>query len=306
MSRPKVAVIVVNWNNARDTQACLDSLEKLAYPDLAIILVDNASTDGSADIIRQTHPQVHMVQNQVNLGFTGGNNSGLDLAEKLGADYALLLNNDAELAPDALEKLLAPLEQDPAVCATAPMIYYGEPADRIWSAGGEINRTSATACVLGTDQTDQGQFGEKPYPVDYATGCALLVRMNAIAQSGRLDDRYFMYYEEVEWCGRLREGGRKIMLVPTAKAWHKISPAARNESPFVHYLMTRNRLLWIRCARLGWIPYLRVLLFEDTRTLLSWTLRPRWKHKAAQRRAMLKALQDELRQHYGPPPVGAW
>lgn len=301
MIPPRIAVIIVNWNNKTDTLACLDSLQRCHYPDLDIIVVDNASTDGSAELIIAKMPQLLMIRNPKNLGFTGGNNIGMKAAFERDADYVFLLNNDAEIAPDSLEILVDFLESRPKAWAAAPLIYYYKQPKLIWSAGGKINPRRATSQMLGTDEDDHGQFGETPFEVDYATGCALMVRRSAVEKFGLLDDRFFMYYEEVEWSGRMQSNGLEVAVVPRAKAWHKINPKARNESPFVHYLMTRNRLLWIRCANFGSLVFWRVLLFDDFRTWLSWTLRPKWKHKRLQSRAMLQAISDVFRKRFGPP-----
>lgn len=301
MTQPRIAIIIVNWNNRTDTLACIEQLKKSQYANQDILLVDNASTDGSADAIAAEMPQITMIRNHKNLGFTGGNNIGMKVAFERGADYAFLLNNDAEIEADVLQLLVEVMETNPEVWATAPMIYYYSQPKVIWSAGGAIDSRLGTAKMLGTDEVDQAQFGSSPYPVDYATGCALMVRRSIVEKFGLLDNRFFMYYEEVEWCGRMQSQGFKVMVIPKAKAWHKIIPAARDESPFVHYLMTRNRLLWLRSKSFDKKVFWRVLFLENIRTLLSWTLRPKWRHKKAQRQAMLLAIFDLFRNQFGPP-----
>jgi len=298
---PRISVVIVNWNNQTDTLSCLASLSHCQYPELEIIVVDNGSTDGSVDAIKEKYTKVKVLKNVANLGYTGGNNQGIRTAFEQGADYILLLNNDAEIAPDSLEILVEFLESQPKAWAAAPLIYYFNQPNVIWSAGGKINPRQATSQMLGTDEEDHGQFGDAPLIVDYATGCALMLRRSAVEKFGLLDDRFFMYYEEVEWCGRMQKYGFEVAVVPKAKAWHKINPKARNESPFVHYLMTRNRLLWIRCAHFGVLVFWRVLLFDNFRTLLSWTFRPKWKHKRLQSHAMLQAISDVFRNRFGPP-----
>lgn len=302
MTAPRIAAIILNWNNLTDTVACLDSLNQSHYPNLEIIVVDNDSRDGSAAVLAGM-PGFHFIHNPRNLGFTGGNNVGMQAAFERGADYVLLLNNDATIAPDALGLLLETLESGAEVWASAPLIYYHSQPGVVWSAGGEIDKRRASARMMGTDEEDHGQFGVAPYPVDYATGCALLVKRRAVEEFGMLDDRFFMYYEEVEWCSRMAARGMQVRMVPQARAWHKIIPQARNESPFVHYLMTRNRLLWIRAAHLGGRVFWSVLLRENLRTLISWSLRPRWRHKRQQRQAMWQAIRDVFRGRYGPPQL---
>jgi GT2 family glycosyltransferase len=119
-----------------------------------------------------------------------------------------------------------------------------------------------------------------------------LIKTSVVAQAGQLDPRFFAYYEETEWCVRVARAGFKILHVPTAKIWHKISPAARVASPTVHYYMTRNRLLFLGAAQAGWRAWGHTLFREYLRTLVSWTLRPKWRGMRAQRNMMIWAIRD--------------
>lgn len=301
MTSPKIAIVIVNWNNQVDSLACLDSLARCGSPNLLIIVVDNASTDGSVEEISARHPEITLIKNQKNLGFTGGNNIGLRAAFTQGAEYVLLLNNDTEVDSNFLGPLVDALEAQPQAWAAAPIIYYYKQPGVIWAAGGKIDFQRATADMLGTDEEDQGQYGHEPYESDYATGCALLVRRSSVEKFGFLDDRFFMYYEEVEWCTRMKLNGLKVLIVPGSKVWHKIDPMSRNESPFVHYLMTRNRLLWARSPGFGKLVFWRILLLDNLRTLLSWSLRPKWKFKKELRKVMSQAMLDIFRNRVGAP-----
>ncbi len=296
----RVAIIILNWNGLEDTLACLASLNRLDYPAYDIVVVDNDSSDNSVATIRTAYPQVTLIEVGDNLGYVGGNNIGLEWATKAtGAGYALLLNNDTEVAPDFLKLLVQAAEEDPAIGIVGPTIYYFDRPDVIWSAGGVIDWGLGLTSMSGIDEVDRGQFGPSPRPVDFVTGCALLIKMPLIEQVGMLDPRFFAYYEETELCVRVSRAGFKILHVPPAKIWHKISPVAREASPQVHYYMTRNRLLFLKLSQAGLAPWLNTLLFDYTRTLLSWTIKPRWRHKAPQRRAMVQAIKDYGRGHFG-------
>ncbi len=295
---PATLVILVNWNNGEDTLACLRSLEKVAQPSFDVLVVDNGSRDASVERIRAAFPALRVLENGANLGFTGGNNLGLEVALREGYRYALLLNNDTEVAPDFLAPLVQALESDPQAAASGPLIYYHAEPRRVWSAGGAIDWRKGDTRMLGLGALDTGQFDGPPRPVDFVTGCALLVRMEAVKQVGALDPRFFAYYEEVEWCQRMRRAGYRILFVPQSKVWHKISPEAREASPRVHYYMTRNRLLFLRLGRAPLSARLWTGL-SFARTLLSWSLKPRWRHKAPQRRAMWQALRDYSRGRLG-------
>jgi GT2 family glycosyltransferase len=152
--------------------------------------------------------------------------------------------------------------------------------------------------MVGLDEKDNGQFGTTPRPVDFVTGCALMISRGALESAGLLDERFFMYYEETEWCVRVARAGFGIRHVPAARIWHKIAPQAQAVSPFVHYYMTRNRLLFLKTTNAGLMPQLYTLI-EYSRTLLSWSLRPRWRTMRSLRRVMLQAINDYRRRRFG-------
>ena len=299
----RVMIIVLNWNGLADTLACLASLARLDYLAHEVVVVDNGSTDDSVATVRATYPRVTLIETGENLGYVGGNNVGLEYARAMEADYALLLNNDTEVAPDFLRLLVEAAEADPAIGIVGPTIYYFDRPNVVWSAGGDIDWRRGRTRMIGLDEVDQGQFGHAVCPVDFVTGCALLIKMAVVEQVGMLDPRFFAYYEEAEWCVRASQAGFKILHVPRAKIWHKISPDAREASPQVHYYMTRNRLLLLKLSKTGVGPWLSALLLDYGRTLVSWTLRPKWRRKSLQRRAMLQAIWDYGRGRFGKVEV---
>jgi GT2 family glycosyltransferase len=296
---PRVAIVVLNWNGLADTLACLESLAGVDYPSYDIVVVDNGSTDGSVAVIREQFPDVVLIENDENLGFAGGNNVGLQWVLERGSDYALLLNNDTEVALNFLHLLVETAEADSTIGIAGPTIYYHEQPQIVWSAGGGIDWRRGQTWMMGLNEHDVGQFGEEPRKVDFVTGCCMLVRRAVLEQVGLLDERFFAYYEETEWCVRAQRAGFKIVHVPQAKIWHKIPLDARESSPVVHYYMTRNRLLFLKTIGAGWRAWLHTLLFEYLRTLLSWTLRPRWRGRGLHRRMMLRAIGDTLRGRWG-------
>jgi GT2 family glycosyltransferase len=294
-----VMVIVLNWNGLTDTLDCLTSLREVDYPAYEIVVVDNGSSDGSVPVIHERFPAVTVLENEANLGFTGGNNVGLRYALMQGADHALLLNNDTLVAPDFLRLLVDGVEADPLVGIAGPTIYYHEQSDVIWSAGGAIDWHRGSTRMVGLDERDNGQFGTKPRRVDFVSGCCMLVQRAVLEQVGLLDERFFAYYEETEWCVRAKREGVEIVHVPDAKVWHKISPLIQSDSPIVHYYMTRNRLLFLASTEAGLRAWIHTLVTEYLRTLLSWTLRPKWRYKREQRQMMLRAIGDAWRRQWG-------
>jgi GT2 family glycosyltransferase len=216
---------------------------------------------------------------------------GLRYALATGADYLMLLNNDTEADPALLEQLVGALEADPTIGAVGPTIYYHGRAQTIWSAGGLIDWRRGTSHMRGLDELDEGQY-QANSPVDFVTGCALLVRRAAVEQVGLLDDRFFMYYEEAEWCVRMTRAGYRIVHVPAARLWHKIDPERQAATARIAYYMARNRLLFLRLTRATPAAWLHAALLQDLRTCLSLSLRPRWRGRRKQRDALLRAWRD--------------
>ena len=291
MSKPSVSIIILNYNGREDTLACLRSMEHLTYPNVQVIVVDNGSTDGSVEAFRAQHPRFTLIETGANLGFTGGNNVGIRHAQEQGADYIMLLNNDTVVAPDMLDVMVAVMEANPGVGVTGPTIYYYDAPETIWSAGGGIDWSRGLTWMIGIDEEDKAQFGLSPRSVDFVTGCAILARREVWQKVGLLDDKFFMYYEETEWCVRARRAGFDIMHVPSAMVWHKISKEQRAASTRTYYYMTRNRLLFLYRSRVGLRTWANTLL-ELARTFVSWSVRPKWQDRRHLRGVMVRAVTD--------------
>lgn len=295
---PRVLVIVLCYNGVKDTLACLDSLRDVQYSQVDVLVVDNASHDDTPTIVRSRFPHVAVIETGANLGFAAGNNVGLEYALKHGYDYALLLNNDTEVAPDFLTALIATAEGNLRIGVVGPKIYYHDRPNVIWSAGGVIDWRRGTSSMRGIDSLDEGQF-DAPTSVAFVTGCALLVRCKVLSQAGLLDERFGMYYEETEWCVRINRAGWHIAHEPTSRVWHKIHPARHNASPRITYYMARNRLLFLRLTHAPWIAWLHALVLQDLRTWCSYRIRPRWRHKAEHRAALRAAWRDFVLDRFG-------
>ena len=298
--RPTVAIIILCYNGVADTLACLRSLDTVAYPRdrLQVIVVDNASSDGTVEAVGAAYPGITILQTGANLGYAAGNNAGLRYALERGFDYALLLNNDVEVAPDFLGALVAAAEADPQVGVAGPTIYYDRAPNLIWSAGGAIDWRRGSSAMRGLDTPDRGQYA-RVAEVDFVSGCALLCKRAAIEWAGLLDERFFMYYEETEWCVRIARAGFRCIHVPQSHIWHKITPERQAASPRVNYYMVRNRLLFLHIARAPFAAWLHALLLQDLRTCLSWSLRPRWRGRRAERDALIRAWADFWRGRFG-------
>ena len=245
---PQVAVVVLCWNGHRDTLACLESLGRVDWDQLTTIVVDNGSTDGTAEAVRERFPRVLLLRSNENLGFAEGNNVGLRAAFAAGADYVLLLNNDTVVDPGLLRALVEEAELRPDAGALCPMIYYNQPADRIWYAGAAFDpRRVHNGRHTGYGDRDVGQYA-KTREIGRATGAAMLVRRKAVEDVGYLDHRLFLQVEDVEWSLRMRAAGYRILFVPAGKVWHGVSVATGGEhAPATAYYEMRNTLAV--CAR---------------------------------------------------------
>lgn len=244
---PKVFVIVVNWNRASDTIECVRSLQGLAYSNFEVVVVDNASVDGSVTALRAAFPDLTVLRNTKNLGYSEGNNVGIRLALSRGADYVLLLNNDTVVDKDLLLELVRVATTHPGAGLVGPKIYDFREPTRIWFAGASINWSTGDSPHLGLGEHDTGQFN-RVIEVDRLTGCAMMVSRAVFERVGLLDPDYFLYYEDTDLCVRAAKAGFKSYCVQTAKVWHKESSSTKaSEGSDLHaYYHTRNRLLFLR------------------------------------------------------------
>lgn len=246
---PTIAVVIVNWNGRHFLDACLGSVLEQRPAPHRVIVVDNGSTDGSQEYLRTGWPQVVTLDAGSNLGFSGGNNLGIRDALAEGADYMLLLNNDAQLLPGALGELLAALEEAGAAAwAAAPKILYRANPDVIWSAGGGFDWWRGLSVHRGWDKHDRGQY-DQPELMEFATACCLLVRARTFREVGLLDEGYFMYFEDADLAARAARTGGRVAYRPTARVLHDVQGSSggvgNGQSPAVLYYWTRNRSRFI-------------------------------------------------------------
>ncbi len=240
---PRVFIIILNWNGWQDTIECLDSLKKINYPDYEIVVVDNGSTDGSADIIQKKYSQgIFFIETGKNLGFAGGNNIGIKYALERGADLILLLNNDTKVAPDFLTKLVEVAQSDFKIGIVGPKILFWNQPDRIWFGGGKINWLKTKGEHIDYRKIDTTTPSNKPKKSDYISGCCLLIKREVVDKIGLLNDDYFLYYEDTDWCLKAKEAGYKIIYVPASCIWHKASVRTKEGSPTFIYYHSRNGL----------------------------------------------------------------
>lgn len=296
-----VLIIIVNWNRRADILRCLASLEFAAQAVADILVVDNASTDDSVAAIRTHFPDVQLIENACNAGFAEGNNIGLRWVLEHGYEYVLLLNNDTVAHPELMATLHAFMQAHPEAAAVGPAIYYlGQPG-LLWSAGGRLDARGGRVSNDFAD-TPVARLPAQPYAVDHLSGCCMLVRSAAIRRAGLLDPDFFMYFEETEWCVRLRRAGYSLWIEPRATVWHDVQPGRHLSSRAVAYYMTRNQLLFLRrtqAPRSAWAA----TLTRQLRTVVSLYLKPRSLQRARGRGPMVLALRDFALGRYGPQRI---
>lgn len=237
------------------TSACIRSLLAMDPANFEIVVVDNGSTDGSAEQIAHSFPGVTLMRERVNLGFAGGCNVAMRRALAAGAEYILLLNNDAYVAPDFLEQMINQISGTPHIAAVCPKIYFASKPDTVWFAGGDFNPWTGGVVIHGLKSIDRGQF-DAPRDITLATGCAMLIRCSALSEVGLLDENFWAYVEDLDLSLRLREKGYRLVYAPKARAWHWDGATAaksmgEGSQAVRQYLSTRN-LLFLARKHLRW------------------------------------------------------
>jgi GT2 family glycosyltransferase len=296
---PLVISVVLNNNHPEDTLKCLTSLTQNSYENQQIILLDNASNDGTVDAIRSLLPQVLIIELHRNLGYAGNNNIGIQAAMEQGAQWVFLLNEDTKLSINCISQLVSVGESDLSIGIMGPMVYHLSEPDVIQSAGGCMDKYYRGS-HLCQNERDQGQY-QLPHTVDWISGCSIMVRRDLIEQVGTLDERFFLYVEEFEWCVRAKRAGWQLVHVPQAKLWHKGVQPNYQPSPSVTYYVTRNRLLLLlkhHASPMAWL----VTVCEFLRTIISWTIKTKWRTKREHRDAMWFGIVDFLNHRWGQMP----
>ena len=243
---PSVLVVVLTWNGREDTLACVESVLAQDYPRFRLFVIDNASSDGTAEALQQRFDnRIEILRQKENLLYAGGMNAGLERARQLGTEFVLLLNNDIVLDPGMLAALVRAAGADGRVAAAGPKIYYHSRPDRLWFAGGELSLWRGWPHHRGLRQVDRGQH-DRGYDADYLTGCALLLRTAVLDEVGLLDTGYAMYAEDADWSLRARQRGYRLRYVPEARLWHKVSASAGARSLFKIRRRFRSQLRLLR------------------------------------------------------------
>lgn len=241
---PLVSIITINYNQVEVTRQFLESSKLLIYANYEIIVVDNASVPALSTVVNQDeYSQLRILRSETNLGFTGGNNLGIQAAK---GDFFFIVNNDTELSPTLLNDLLQPFSDNNQVGVTCPKIrFYDNPNLLQYAGYNAMNMYTGTATPIGYNQTDDIRY-DQPGQTPFAHGCAMMVRRSVVDQVGRFAERFFLYYEELDWSQRIRDAGYLIYYQPNASILHKESASVGQHNPLKTYYLTRNRILYMR------------------------------------------------------------
>jgi GT2 family glycosyltransferase len=282
--KPKVSIIILNWNGWKDTVECLESLYRIDYPNYDVIVVDNGSTDDSIEKIKEycegkiaveskffkyepsnkpievvecgrddrldtsktQKDRLFLIKNDKNYGFAKGNNIGIQYALKaFNPDYILLLNNDTVVDRNFLTELVKLMESDGKIGIAGPKIYYYDfngRSDVISFTGEDIIPEKGSGKRYGCGEIDSGQW-DRQMEVDRLEGSCMLIRREVFERIGLLDEDYFLYWEETDFCIRAKKAGFKVVYCPKARIWHKVSASAPSNLKL--YFLTKNRFLFI-------------------------------------------------------------
>jgi len=297
--KPKLVVIVLNWNRCQDTIDCVCALQRQTLEDFTTIIVDNGSRDGSAERLRERFPDIRIICNGRNLGYAGGNNAGIRAALDVGADYVLLLNNDTVPGEDFLEKLVSGAVADTGIAAAGPKVLWAVDPPRLWGAYGKITYHHNVVRIEGFTCADVEAFSE-PADVDFVIGCGMLMSRTAIEDIGLLDEEYFAYHEDVDWCYRARKKGYRVVYVPDAVLVHKGSKSTGGgyTSPIM-YFAGRNSVLFVK--KHATFPQLMKFAFYLTSDLLRGFVRALFGRPSQGYGLKFRGMIDGIRGN--PPPL---
>jgi len=239
---PQVSIIILNWNGKEDTIECLESLKQIIYPNYEIILVDNGSTDGSVEFLREQYPDMEIIENERNLGFAEGCNIGIRKSLDKRTDYVLLLNNDTAVEPEFLNEMVKLAESKKSIGIVGPKICYYDEKNKILRAGEKINTITGKVSILGRNHIDK-ESNNQNKKVDLVEGSCFLIKSILFEKIGFLDPEYFAYAEDIDYCLRASKENFEVYCCHSTKIYHK---GSRSSSSCLRtYLLIRNLTLMI-------------------------------------------------------------
>ena len=270
----RLSIITVNYNGLKDTCELIDSIP--FNDDMEVIVVDNASTEDEASIIREKYPQVIVIRSEKNLGFAGGNNLGIKEAK---GKYIFLINNDTLFKDFNVQALINRLETSTKIGVVCPKIRFAWDNHPVQFAGyTSLSKITIRNRAIGFGEEDNGQY-DTPHFTPYAHGAAMMLKREVIDKVGLMPECYFLYYEELDWSMMISRAGFEIWYEPACTIYHKESQTTGQNSPLRTYYITRNRLLLVKRNWKGptkHLSYLYLICIVATRDIINYTLKGRW------------------------------
>lgn len=282
----ETSIITINYNGLKDTCALIETIS--LNDTMEMIVVDNASTNDEASVIKEKYPYIQVIRSKQNLGFAGGNNLGIKAAK---GKYLFLINNDTIFKDFNIQALINRLEQSDKIALACPKIRFTWGNQPIQFAGyTPLSPITIRNSAIGCGEDDHGQY-DTPHPTPYAHGAAMMVKREAIEKVGLMPECYFLYYEELDWSMMMTRAGYEIWYEPACTIYHKESQATGQNSPLRTYYITRNRLLLVKRNIKGlkkYLAYCYLLSCVAMRDILKYTVTGKSRHL----RATLKGISD--------------
>ncbi len=249
----KTAVVLINWNSFEYTSQCIESLMNCDQTQFDIIVVDNGSEDGSGKKLKDNFPQINLVQSDSNIGFAGGNNLGMAQAIDSKYTYIMMLNNDTFVEPNLIDVLANYMDHNPEVGIIQPKIFFNHDRTLLWNGGSYFNPIISLAHTKGYFKKDSKEYNSIK-EVDWVTGCAFFTRSDILKKSGGFNEKFFIYFEDVDLSFRIKKLGYKLIYHPGGIVYHiegmsnksKTKDKEGYQKPIVHYLNQRNRIWFIK------------------------------------------------------------
>jgi GT2 family glycosyltransferase len=239
------SIISINFNQPQVTLEFLKSVKQHTRNcSIELILVDNCSTEDHGDSFKKAFDGLIYIRAETNLGFAGGNNLAIRHAK---GEYLLFLNNDTEITENLVDVLTKELKANPSIGIISPLIvYYHDPQIIQYAGFTKMNYITCRNREIGHLSINTGQYNNVSVETSFCHGAAMMCRASDLAMVGVMEENYFLYYEELDWCEKFKRAGKKIWFTGNTKIFHKESISVGKESPLKTYFMTRNRILYIR------------------------------------------------------------
>lgn len=296
MIKPSVSVILVNYNGTKDTIDCVKSLLNVEYDNFRIVIADNASKHPitRADDAVLQDSRVEILTIDQNLGFAGGNNYAIKYEkEHFDPSYYLLLNNDTVVEPGFIKNMVRKAEMETDIGLVCGKIYLYSDPEAFWYAGGAIDISTGVTSHYGAKEREQGQY-DVDREVTFATGCLWLIPQKTIEEVGLMNEDYFLYYEDADYCCRILNNGLKLMYCHDAVIYHKVSGTTGSYSDLERYYMVRNGLLFVHRYATSKMKAYSKHLFQYLKDLIK---------KRIRLAILVQAISDYTRGKYGKQKI---